>query len=61
METSPFVQILEQRQGLRIACPNEIALPRGYISLQQFEKIAEMSAKSGYGEYLRSAARSFAR
>jgi glucose-1-phosphate thymidylyltransferase len=57
VETSPFVQILEQRQGLRIACPNEIA----YISLQQFEKIAEMSAKSGYGEYLRSAARSFAR
>jgi glucose-1-phosphate thymidylyltransferase len=59
VEASHFVQILEQRQGLRIACPEEIALRQGYISLQAFEKAAERSAKSGYGEYLKSVARSY--
>lgn len=60
VEASHFVQILEQRQGLRIACPEEIALRKGYISLRQFEQVAERSAKSSYGEYLKSVARSFA-
>jgi len=60
VEASHFVQILEQRQGLRIACPEEIALRKGYISLRQFEQVAEKSAKSSYGEYLKSVARSFA-
>jgi glucose-1-phosphate thymidylyltransferase len=60
VEASHFVQILEQRQGLRIACPEEIALRQGYISLQQFEIVAEKSAKSSYGEYLKSVARSYA-
>ncbi len=41
VEASHFVQILEQRQGLRIACPEEIALRRGYISLDAFAKVAE--------------------
>lgn len=59
VEASHFVQILEQRQGLRIACPEEIALRKGYISLQQFEQAAEKSAKSSYGEYLKSVARSY--
>jgi glucose-1-phosphate thymidylyltransferase len=60
VEASHFVQILEQRQGLRIACPEEIALRQGYISLDAFEKVAEKTAKSSYGEYLTSVARSFA-
>lgn len=60
VEASHFVQILEQRQGLRIACPEEIALRRGYISLEGFKKVAERTAKSSYGEYLQSVARSFA-
>ena len=60
VEASHFVQILEQRQGLRIACPEEIALRQGYISLEAFEKVAEKTAKSSYGEYLTSVARSFA-
>jgi glucose-1-phosphate thymidylyltransferase len=60
VEASHFVQILEQRQGLRIACPEEIALRQGYISLEAFEKVAEKTAKSSYGEYLSSVARSFA-
>lgn len=60
VEASHFVQILEQRQGLRIACPEEIALRGGYISLEAFKKVAERTAKSSYGEYLQSVARSFA-
>ena len=60
VEASHFVQILEQRQGLRIACPEEIALRRGYISLEAFAKVAEKTAKSSYGQYLQSVAHSFA-
>jgi glucose-1-phosphate thymidylyltransferase len=59
VEASHFVQILEQRQGLRIACPEEIALRQGYISLDEFEKAAKKTAKSSYGEYLNSVYRSF--
>lgn len=59
VEASHFVQILEQRQGLRIACPEEIALRQGYISLQAFEKAAARNGKSSYGEYLRSVAHSY--
>lgn len=59
VEASHFVQILEQRQGLRIACPEEIALRQEYISLEAFNRVAEKTAKSSYGEYLKSVARSF--
>lgn len=59
VEASHFVQILEQRQGLRIACPEEIALRLGYISLDQFHKLAQKLAQSSYGEYLLSVAKSF--
>lgn len=59
VEASHFVQILEQRQGLRIACPEEIALRRGFITLEEFNRAAEKTAKSSYGEYLKSVARSF--
>jgi glucose-1-phosphate thymidylyltransferase len=59
VEASHFVQILEQRQGLRIACPEEIALRQGYISLDAFDKLAEKTAKSSYGEYLKSVSRSY--
>ena len=60
VEASHFVQILEQRQGMRIACPEEIALRLGYISLDQFAELAERCAKSSYGQYLMSIHRSFA-
>ena len=59
IEASQFVRVLEQRQGLRIACPEEIALRLGYISLDHFYKIAQRTAKSGYGEYLLSIYTSF--
>lgn len=61
VEASHFVQILEQRQGLRIACPEEIALRLGYISPEHFYQIAQRTAKSSYGEYLLSIHRSFKR
>ena len=60
VEASHFVQILEQRQGLRIACPEEIALRLGYISVGSFYAAAQKCARSGYGEYLMSVYHSFA-
>ena len=59
VEASHFVQILEQRQGLRIACLEEIALRLGYISLDDFHHLAQRNAKSSYGEYLLSIHDSF--
>jgi glucose-1-phosphate thymidylyltransferase len=61
VEASHFIQILEQRQGMRVACPEEIALRLGYISLQKFHELALRCAKSSYGEYLLGVHRSFAR
>lgn len=61
VEASHFVQILEQRQGTRVACPEEIALRLGYIALDHFEKLAQRCAKSSYGEYLLSIHQSFAK
>jgi glucose-1-phosphate thymidylyltransferase len=54
VEASQFVRILALRQGLRIACPEEIALRLGYISREQFHALAKRCAKSSYGEYLLS-------
>jgi glucose-1-phosphate thymidylyltransferase len=54
IEASTFVQILEQRQGLRIACPEEIAFRLGYISSAAFLDLAQRSSKSSYGQYLLS-------
>jgi glucose-1-phosphate thymidylyltransferase len=54
VEAAQFVRILAQRQGLRIACPEEISLRLGYISQEQFHRLARRCAKSSYGEYLLS-------
>ena len=59
VEASHFVQILGQRQGLRIACLEEVALRLGYISPEQFHKLPLRNAKSSYGEYLISVYNSF--
>jgi glucose-1-phosphate thymidylyltransferase len=59
LEASNFVHVLERRQGLRIACPEEVALRLGYISLEQFGALIQRCAKSGYGEYLYSIYHSF--
>jgi glucose-1-phosphate thymidylyltransferase len=60
VEASHFVQILEQRQGLRIACPEEMALRLGYITLDHFKTLADRCAKSSYGQYLLGIYESFA-
>lgn len=52
MQASQFVQVIEQRQGIKIACIEEIAYRKGFISRQQVEAMAQPLLKSGYGEYL---------
>ncbi|PIR09127.1 MAG: glucose-1-phosphate thymidylyltransferase, partial [Gallionellaceae bacterium CG11_big_fil_rev_8_21_14_0_20_60_62] len=52
LEASLFIQTLEKRQGLKIACPEEIAYRRGYITRAQLEALAQPLAKNGYGQYL---------
>jgi glucose-1-phosphate thymidylyltransferase len=54
IEAAHFVQIIEQRQGLRIACPEEIAFRLGLISADQLLAAAKAHDKSGYGRYLRA-------
>jgi glucose-1-phosphate thymidylyltransferase len=58
LEAGQFVQVLEHRQGVRIACLEEIALRMGYISADECYALGEKLAKSGYGEYVMSVARS---
>jgi len=54
IEAAQYVHIIEQRQGLRIACPEEIAFRLGFISAEQLLAAAEAHYKSGYGRYLRA-------
>jgi len=52
LQASQFVQTIEQRQGFKISCPEEIALRMGFIDVAQFESIAASYSNSTYGQYL---------
>jgi glucose-1-phosphate thymidylyltransferase len=54
LEAAQFIATIERRQGLKIACPEEIAYRQGYIDAEQVERLAEPLRKNGYGQYLLS-------
>jgi glucose-1-phosphate thymidylyltransferase len=52
MQSASFIETLELRQGLKIGCPEEIAYRRGYIDVDQLERLALTMSKNSYGQYL---------
>jgi glucose-1-phosphate thymidylyltransferase len=52
MDASSFIRTIEERQGLKVACPEEIAFRAGFISAEKLEELANPMAKNGYGQYL---------
>ena len=52
LEAGHFIETIEKRQGLKVACPEEIAYRQGWVSARQLRALARPLAKSGYGEYL---------
>ncbi len=54
MQASNFIQTIEERQGLKVCCPEEIAFAAGWIDAGQLEKIADQLSKNEYGQYLYS-------
>lgn len=52
LEAANFIRVLEERQGLKIACPEEVAHHMGYITDEELENLAKPLLKSGYGDYL---------
>jgi len=54
LEAASFIATLQKRQGLQVACPEEIAFAQGWIDTAQIQKLAAPLAKNGYGQYLLS-------
>ena len=57
LDAAIFVRVIEDRQGLKISCPEEIAYRMGYITIKQLSSLAEPLSKNGYGQYLRDICR----
>jgi glucose-1-phosphate thymidylyltransferase len=54
MQAGNFVQVIEERQGLKIGCIEEVAYREGFISAEELLTVAKLLIKSGYGKYLMS-------
>jgi glucose-1-phosphate thymidylyltransferase len=54
LEAGQFIATIEKRQGLKVACPEEIAFRKGWVTAEQIEALAQPMAKNGYGQYLLS-------
>ncbi|MBN9321589.1 MAG: glucose-1-phosphate thymidylyltransferase, partial [Delftia acidovorans] len=52
LEAGQFIATLQQRQGLKVSCPEEIAFRQGWIDRAQLETLGQALAKNGYGQYL---------
>ena len=52
LDAANFIRVLEERQGLKIGCPEEIAYRQSFIDEKQLESLAQSLGKSGYGQYL---------
>lgn len=57
LDASQFVATIENRQGLKISCPEEIAFKQGWINAEQLDRLAQPLAKNGYGQYLLAVSR----
>jgi len=54
LDAAIYIKVIEDRQGLKIACPEEIALRMGFINKKQLEALADVMTKNGYGQYLKN-------
>ncbi|RKT60437.1 hypothetical protein DFR40_0571, partial [Azonexus fungiphilus] len=52
LDASQFIATIEKRQGLKVACPEEIAFRKGWVDAAQLEKLAQPMSKNLYGKYL---------
>jgi glucose-1-phosphate thymidylyltransferase len=52
LDAANFIRVLEERQGLKIGCPEEVAYRQSFIDGKQLESLAQSLGKSGYGQYL---------